>query len=52
MLSLSLVSIVAYLVATAFKSEPIYESLLTNLLKKRGIKVSKKTEKRFYRNIL
>jgi len=43
MLSLSLVSIVAYLVATAFKSEPIYESLLTNLLKKRGIKVSKKT---------
>lgn len=43
MLSLSLVSIVAYLVATAFKSEPIYESLLTNLLKKRGIEVSKKT---------
>lgn len=43
MLSLSLVSIVAYLVATALKSEPIYESLLANLLKKRGISTPKKT---------
>lgn len=43
MLSLSLVSIVAYLVATAVKSQPIYESLLENLLKKRGIEVPKKT---------
>ena len=36
MLSLSLVSIVAFLVATAVKSQPIYESLLENLLRKRG----------------
>ncbi len=36
MLSMSLVSIVAYLVASALKSEPIYESLLSGLLKRRG----------------
>ena len=39
MLSMSLVAIVAYLTATAVKSEPIYESLLENLLKSRGIQV-------------
>ena len=38
MLSMSLVAIVAYLTATAVKSEPIYESLLSSLLKRRGIK--------------
>ena len=42
MLSMSLVAIVAYLTATAVKSEPIYESLLGNLLKSRGIQVCEK----------
>lgn len=36
MLSLSLISIVAYIVATFLKSVPIYESLLESLLKRRG----------------
>ena len=36
MLSLSVVSIVAYVVASLMKSEPIYESLLGRLLKNRG----------------
>ena len=39
MLSMSLVAIVAYLTATAVKSEPIYESLLGNLLRNKGIQV-------------
>ena len=43
MLSLSLVSIVAFLVATAVISQPIYESLLENLLRKRGEPVPEKT---------
>lgn len=43
MLSMSLVSIAAYLVATALKSEPIYESLLAGLLKRRGQEVPGKT---------
>ena len=42
MLSMSLVAIVAYLTATAVKSEPIYESLLGNLLKSRGIQICEK----------
>ena len=37
MLSLAIVSIVAYVVATLLKSEPIYESLLNSLLKRRGV---------------
>lgn len=36
MLSLSVVSIVAYVVASLMKSEPIYESLLGRLLKNQG----------------
>lgn len=36
-------SIVAFLVATAVKSQPIYESLLENLLRKRGEPVPEKT---------
>ena len=36
MLSLSVVSIVAYIVATLVKSKPIYESLLERLLEKQG----------------
>ena len=43
MLSMSLVSIVAYLVASALKSEPIYESLLSGLLKRRGEKLPEST---------
>ena len=42
MLSLALVSTMAYIVATLMRSEPIYESLLKNLLKKRGEKVSER----------
>lgn len=38
MLSLSIVSIVAYIVATLLKSKPIYESLLERLLEKQGVK--------------
>ncbi len=41
MLSLSLVSIVAYIVATLLRSTPIYESLLERLLEKRGIQTPK-----------
>lgn len=40
MLSLALVSIVAYIVATLLRSKPIYESLLERLLEKRGEKVA------------
>ena len=36
MLSLSIVSIVAYIVATLLKSKPIYESLLERLLERQG----------------
>lgn len=43
MLSMSLVSIVAYLVVSVLKSEPIYESLLHGLLKRRGQQVPEKT---------
>lgn len=39
MLSLSIVSIVAYIVATLLKSKPIYENLLERLLKKQGEEV-------------
>lgn len=39
MMSLSMVSIVAYIVASLLRSKPIYESLLENLLKKQGEKV-------------
>ena len=39
MLSLSIVSIVAYIVATLLKSKPIYESLLERLLERQGQKV-------------
>ena len=38
MLSLSIVSIVAYIVATLLKSKPIYESLLERLLERQGQK--------------
>lgn len=41
MLSLSVVSIVAYIVASLLKSRPIYESLLERLLEKQGIRTVK-----------
>ena len=41
MMSLSMVSIVAYITATLMRSKPIYESLLENLLRKLGRKVTK-----------
>ncbi len=43
MLSLSVVSIVAYVVATLLRSRPIYESLLERLLEKQGEKGMKTT---------
>jgi H+/Cl- antiporter ClcA len=36
LLSLSIISLIAYLVADLLKSDPIYESLLDNLLKRNG----------------
>lgn len=41
LLSLSIVSIVAYITATLLRSKPIYESLLERLLEKRGIELPK-----------
>ncbi|MGF0031367.1 chloride channel protein [Bariatricus sp. SGI.154] len=40
MLSLSIVSIVAYIVATLLRSKPIYESLLERILERQGEKVT------------
>ena len=37
LLSLSIVSIISYIIADALKSEPIYDSLLKNLLTKNNI---------------
>lgn len=46
MLSLSIVSIAAYVTATLLKSAPIYESLLDNLLSQRGQKENSLGEER------
>lgn len=46
MLSLALVSIVAYIVATLLHSRPIYESLLERLLERRGIQTPKSRGKK------
>ena len=43
--SLAVVSICAYIVATLMRSKPIYESLLANLLKKRGEPLQESGEK-------
>lgn len=43
--SLAVVSICAYIVASLLKSEPIYESLLAGLLKRRGEQVKESGEK-------
>ena len=48
MLSLALVSIMAYIVATLMRSEPIYESLLRNLLKKERRKKYLRGEEKKY----
>lgn len=50
MLSLSVVSIVAYIVASILKSEPIYESLLERLLKSRGEDVPEGTGQKILAN--
>ncbi len=39
LLSIAIVTIVAYVVADLLKSKPIYESLLENLLKKRNLPI-------------
>jgi H+/Cl- antiporter ClcA len=41
LLSLSLVSIVAYITATLLRSKPIYESLMERTLEKQGVKMPK-----------
>ncbi|WP_455683285.1 ClC family H(+)/Cl(-) exchange transporter [Thomasclavelia sp.] len=41
LLSITIVTIVAYVVADLMKSKPIYESLLENLLKKRNLPIPK-----------
>lgn len=51
LLSIAIVTIVAYVVADLLKSKPIYESLLENLLKKRSLPTPQELEKsiiRFY----
>lgn len=47
MLSLSVISIVAYIVATLMKSKPIYESLLERLLEKMENLYIKRGAKRY-----
>ncbi|MDD6796406.1 MAG: chloride channel protein [Clostridiaceae bacterium] len=46
LLSLTIVSIIAYIVADALNSDPIYDSLLDNLLKKNNINTYHKTSKK------
>lgn len=52
LLSLSIVSIVAYIVATLLRSKPIYESLLERLLEKRGIELPKSHGKKVLRDFV
>ena len=52
MLSLSVVSIVAYVVAILMKSKPIYESLLERLLQKRGESVTDETGEKVLANFV
>lgn len=52
LLSLSLVSIVAYITATLLRSKPIYESLLERLLKKRGVKLPESQGKRILKEFV
>lgn len=49
LLSLSVVSIAAYIVAALLKSKPIYESLLERLLEKRGIELPESPGKKVLR---
>lgn len=46
MLSLSIVSIIAYIIATLLESKPIYESLLERLLEKQKVDVKGKQEEK------
>lgn len=52
LLSLSVISIVAYIVATLLRSKPIYESLLERLLLKRGIELPKSHGKKVLREFV
>lgn len=52
MLSLSIISIVAYIVATLLRSEPIYESLLESLLKRRGQELAPESSERILMEIM
>ncbi|MGI6069036.1 MAG: ClC family H(+)/Cl(-) exchange transporter [Blautia sp.] len=52
MLSLSIISIVAYIVANLLKSEPIYESLLGSLLKRRGEELAPESKERILLEIM
>lgn len=52
MLSMSLVSITAYLVASGLKSEPIYESLLAGLLKRQGQQTPQRTGEKILQEFL
>lgn len=52
MLSMSLISITAYLTASWLRSEPIYESLLNSLLKRRGQSVPEKTGEKILQEFL
>lgn len=52
LLSLSIVSIVAYIVATLLRSKPIYESLLERLLEKRGVELPKSHGKKVLREFV
>ena len=45
LLSLAIVSIVAYIVADIFSSKPIYESLLEKILHNQGEKISSSNKK-------
>ena len=52
MLTLSMVSIAAYMTALLLKSKPIYESLLESLLKRRGVEIPKATGEKILQEFL
>lgn len=52
MLSLSIISIVAYIVANLMRSEPIYESLLSSLLRRSGRETAPESRERILLEIM
>ena len=52
MLTLSIVSVVAYMVATMLKSKPIYESLLERILEQHGQETAKKRGQKVLSNFV